>query len=81
MPILMPPDCLMSSRKVEKKRTSTFSPLIGSYNRFDIFKLTVDRSENRPVTFVAEDISREAGASRESDPNDPQSSNILEIAG
>jgi len=30
---------------------------------------------------VAEDISREAGASRESDPNDPKSSNILEITG
>ena len=63
---------------VEPKQMHDIS---GSYNRFDIFKLTVDRSENRPVTFSAEDISGEAGASRESDPDDPKSSNILEITG
>lgn len=33
-----------------------FHDVVGSYNRFDIFKLTVDRSRNRPVTFAAEDV-------------------------
>ena len=56
-----------------------FHDVVGYYNRFDIFKLTVDRSENRPVTFTAEDISQEADTSRESDPNDRKSLNILEI--
>ncbi|MBI4637904.1 MAG: carbon-nitrogen hydrolase family protein [Candidatus Rokubacteria bacterium] len=27
--------------------------VVGYYNRFDIFKLTVDRSANRPITFVS----------------------------
>ena len=58
-----------------------FHDVVGYYNRFDIFKLTVDRSENRPVTFTAEDISQEADTSRESDPNDQKSLNILEITG
>ena len=58
-----------------------FHDVGGSYNRFDIFKLTVDRSENRPVPFTAENISAEADASRESDAGDPKSSNILEITG
>jgi aliphatic nitrilase len=30
-----------------------FHDLAGNYNRFDIFKLTVDRSANRPITFQA----------------------------
>ena len=58
-----------------------YHDVVGGYNRFDIFKLTVDRSENRPVTFTAENISAEADASRESDAGDPKSSNILEITG
>ena len=33
-----------------------FHDVVGSYNRFDIFHLTVDRSPNRPVTFLAEDV-------------------------
>jgi len=41
----------------------------------------VDRSENRPVMFAAEDISRKTGASRESYPEDPKPSSILEITG
>ena len=32
-----------------------FHDVVGSYNRFDIFKLTVDRSANRPIRFEAED--------------------------
>ena len=30
-----------------------FHDVSGGYNRFDIFQLTVDRSANRPVTFVS----------------------------
>ncbi len=40
-----------------------FHDVVGSYNRFDIFHLTVDRSPNRPVTFRAEDVIGEAQAS------------------
>jgi aliphatic nitrilase len=29
--------------------------VVGYYNRFDIFRLTVDRSANRPITFEMED--------------------------
>ncbi len=58
-----------------------FHDVVGYYNRFDIFKLTVDRSENRPVTFTAEDISDETDTSRKSDAGDPTTSNILEITG
>jgi len=32
--------------------------VVGYYNRFDIFKLTVNRSENRPVAFEMEDGSK-----------------------
>ncbi|MEQ8786923.1 MAG: carbon-nitrogen hydrolase family protein [Pirellulaceae bacterium] len=33
-------------------RPKQFHDISGGYNRFDIFHLTVDRSANRPVTFV-----------------------------
>ncbi|MDE2167453.1 MAG: carbon-nitrogen hydrolase family protein [Alphaproteobacteria bacterium] len=36
------------ARCVEPKR---FHDVVGYYNRFDIFKLTVDRSANRPIQF------------------------------
>lgn len=39
-----------------------FHDVVGYYNRFDIFKLTVDRSASRPISFVAEDVARESGA-------------------
>ena len=37
-----------------------FHDVVGYYNRFDVFKLTVDRSANRPITFVASHESPEA---------------------
>ncbi len=40
-----------------------FHDVVGSYNRFDIFHLTVDRSPNRPVTFRAEDVLAESHGS------------------
>ena len=33
-----------------------FHDVVGYYNRFDIFKLEVDRSANRPVSFVADTV-------------------------
>src|SRR5512135_3888198 len=39
------------ARSVEPKQ---FHDVVGSYNRFDIFALTVDRSARRPATFVDE---------------------------
>ena len=38
-----------------------FHDVVGYYNRFDIFKLTVDRSANRPVTFEADEDVRALG--------------------
>ena len=38
------------ARCVEPKQ---FHDVVGYYNRFDIFKLTVNRSVNRPVVFEA----------------------------
>jgi aliphatic nitrilase len=38
------------ARCVEPKQ---FHDVVGYYNRFDIFKLTVDRSANRPIAFEA----------------------------
>ena len=40
-----------------------FHDISGGYNRFDIFQLTVDRSANRPITFVPGEA-----ASRSHDP-------------
>jgi hypothetical protein len=39
------------ARSVEPKQ---FHDLVGSYNRFDIFTLSVDRSPRRPVRFIDE---------------------------
>lgn len=37
-----------------------FHDVVGYYNRFDIFKLTVDRSPNNPVTFEPQAVNRDA---------------------
>jgi aliphatic nitrilase len=48
------------AQSVEPKQ---FHDLVGSYNRFDIFNLSVDRSARRPVTFLdaARDAAHESG--------------------
>jgi hypothetical protein len=33
--------------------------IIGSYNRFDIFRLTVDRRANQPITTIGEESIRD----------------------
>lgn len=45
------------SECVEPKQ---FHDVVGSYNRFDIFKLSVDRSANRPISFEVEELSETA---------------------
>lgn len=35
-----------------------FHDVVGYYNRFDIFKLSVDRSANRPISFEAEEVDK-----------------------
>jgi aliphatic nitrilase len=47
-----------------------FHDVVGYYNRFDVFKLTVDRSANRPITFVA---------THESPPEAPRAAPPLEL--
>lgn len=44
-----------------------FHDLVGYYNRFDIFKLTVDRSANRPISFTADDVAAAAPSDRAED--------------
>jgi|RhiMetdeSRZDD1v2_1073273.scaffolds.fasta_scaffold43335_5 nitrilase len=43
--------------------------IIGYYNRFDVFKLTVNRSANRPISFEADVVEREGHAKRTSEPS------------
>jgi aliphatic nitrilase len=38
-----------------------FHDIVGYYNRFDVFKLTVDRSVNRPISFSPESAAGDAG--------------------
>jgi aliphatic nitrilase len=44
-----------------------FHDLSGGYNRFDIFRLTVDRSANRPVSFLGDDDAPDAAVGRRRD--------------
>ena len=43
--------------------------IIGYYNRFDVFKLTVNRSANRPISFAADVVEREGHARRTGEPS------------
>lgn len=47
------------SLAVEQKRVHD---LVGYYNRFDVFHLTVDRSANRPIAFVGDEDATAADA-------------------
>ena len=51
-----------------------FHDISGGYNRFDIFDLTVDRSANRPVTFVARDQADRLSDNGEGDDGDQRRS-------
>ena len=54
--------------------------VVGYYNRFDIFNLTVDRSANRPATFVDHDSAR-SGNPGETHPSkgEPQSRQAVDF--
>jgi predicted amidohydrolase len=59
-----------------------FHDVVGSYNRFDIFRLTVDRSANRPITFEAAGRDEAGGAGvRPAAPAVPVSNDLLEVSG
>ncbi len=51
-----------------------FQDVVGYYNRFDVFKLTVNRSANRPITFVSESAPAEARPADE-----PAAADVLEV--
>ena len=59
--------------------------VVGYYNRFDIFKLTVDRSANRPITFEMDDGEHVARSADEEEPADGaqrgESENVLKVRG
>jgi aliphatic nitrilase len=55
------------SEAVEQKR---IHDVVGYYNRFDIFKLTVDRSANRPVLFERDEIADRSSSLLEVSTND-----------
>ena len=59
-----------------------FHDVVGYYNRFDIFKLTVNRSANRPISFEAEigDEIADAAAGVASEDTD-ESPRVLKIGG
>ena len=60
--------------------------IVGYYNRFDVFKLTVDRTANRPIAFEAASIERiaepEKKAEAEAEPErDERPGSNLEVIG
>ncbi|MBI4241338.1 MAG: carbon-nitrogen hydrolase family protein [Candidatus Rokubacteria bacterium] len=56
-----------------------FHDVVGSYNRFDVFHLTVDRSANRPITFAGGAVAAAAEpAAREGEATAPAAMEIGE---
>ena len=47
------------SLSIEQKQ---IHDIVGNYNRFDIFRLTVDQRPNRPVTLIRDEGSQEETA-------------------
>jgi len=60
------------ARCVEPKQIHDVS---GGYNRFDIFQLTVDRSANRPVTFLPDETTAASSEPDAADGSAPQDRN------
>lgn len=54
-----------------------FHDVVGYYNRFDIFKLTVDRSANRPISFEAEAVDKASEISRQATAEPASSESVL----
>jgi len=59
------------AESVEPKQ---FHDVIDYYNRFDIFRLEVNRSPNQPIHFLAEPSPNLPPASGETDPDEPAAS-------
>ena len=53
-----------------------FHDVVGYYNRFDIFKLTVDRSPNNPVSFEGSEKDRNTVATDLTEVEDESSSRL-----
>ncbi len=46
------------SLSIEQKQ---IHDIVGSYNRFDVFRLTVDQRPNRPITVIRDEEGSKAG--------------------
>ncbi len=55
--------------------------VVGYYNRFDIFKLTVDRSANRPITFEKVSTEGPAQADQTQPKEEERPTHLLEVRG
>jgi nitrilase len=53
------------SLSIEQKQ---IHDIVGSYNRFDIFRLTVDQRPNQPITLIRDDVSMSETARRDAPP-------------
>lgn len=54
-----------------------FHDVTGYYNRFDVFRLTVDRSRNRPLVFHDEEISSNVGMLQRSGASSEQTPSVF----
>ena len=71
-----PSESIEYARCAEQAGADGVLVVVGYYNRFDIFKLTFDRSANRPISFVADEV---AGAS-ETDTGEARGGNGADAA-
>jgi nitrilase len=53
------------SLSIEQKQ---IHDIVGSYNRFDVFRLTVDQRSNRPITVIRDEDGSRAGTAAEGEP-------------
>jgi nitrilase/aliphatic nitrilase len=53
------------SRSIELKQ---IHDIVGSYNRFDVFRLTVDQRPNRPITVIRDEDGSRAGTAADTGP-------------
>ena len=53
------------SLSIEQKQ---IHDIVGSYNRFDVFRLTVDQRPNRPITMIRDEGGSRAGTAADTGP-------------
>jgi hypothetical protein len=64
------------SLSIEQKQ---IHDIVGSYNRFDIFRLTVDQRPNRPVTLIRDEVSE--GETAQTDERRPARETLAATSG